>query len=173
MVQGPEAARDTAKGENAVLHGSEAHEGPELEQQHLPFGAVAQAELCSKHSSESSASQASSRRAGGVLRSTSSRDLDETVREWQQPHVWLEKGPPASPCEQERLSTLYSIAPGGQLENLQHPKFGMPLLLETQNAVPELHGLGGSQPALETTVHWCCSGSCHLILGGSSSLASR
>ena len=124
-MQGPEAVGDAAKGELAVLHGFEAHEG--LQQQHTPFGAVAQAELGSAHSSRSSASQASSRRAGGVLRCTSSRDLDDTVREWQQPHPWLEKGPPASPCEQERLSSLYSIAPGGQLENLQHPKFGMPL----------------------------------------------
>ena len=78
-----------------------------------------------------------------MLRAASSRDLDDTVREWQAPHVWLEKGPPASPCEQERLSTLHSIAPGGQLENLQHPKFGAPLLPETQNTVPGMHGPSG------------------------------
>ena len=171
MVQGSEAVGDAAKGEHAVLHGSEAHEGPEPEQQQSPSGAVAQAKLGSAHSSRSSASQASSRRAGAVLRSTSSRDLDDTVREWQQPHPWLEKGPPASPCEQERLSTLYSIAPGGQLENLQHPKFGTPLLLETQNTVPDLHVLGDSLPVFETTVPWYCSGSCRLMWCGSSFLA--
>ena len=161
MAQGPEAVGDAVKSKRAALHGAEAHKGAEIEQQHLPFSAVAQAELSSAHSSRSSASQASSRRVGGMLRSTSNRDLDNTVREWQQPHVWLEKGPPASPCEQERLSTLYSIAPGGQLENLQHPKFGMPWLPETQDTVlgdawAQWHCL----PVSGTRVRLFCSASC-------------
>ena len=164
VAQGPEAVADAVESEHAVLHGSEAHEGPEIEQQPLPAGAVAQAELGSAHSSKSSASQASSRRAGGMLRSTSSRNLDDTVREWQQPHAWLEKGPPASPCEQERLSTLYSIAPGSQLENLQHPKFGALLPPKTQDAVPGMHRLSRRAYLYPGQPHtFMCSVCCHLM----------
>ena len=66
------------------------------------------------------------------MRSTSSRELDNGVQEWEQPHLWLEKGPPASPCEQERLDTLQAIAPEGKLENLHHPNFGeMPICAPT------------------------------------------
>lgn len=135
---------DAVEGKYAALHACEAVEGAAGDHRHSPSGAVAQAELGSAHSSKSSASQASSARAGaGMLRAASSKNLEDTVREWQAPHVWLEKGPPASPCEQERLSTLRSIAPGGQLENLQHPKFGASLLPETPNTVPGMHGPGG------------------------------
>ena len=63
-----------------------------------------------------------------MLRSISSRDLEAGVQEWVKPHVWLDRGPPAAPCEPERLSTLYEIAPSGKLENLHHPKFGQPLI---------------------------------------------
>ncbi len=59
-----------------------------------------------------------------MLRSISSRDLEDGVQEWVKPHLWLDKGPPSAPCEPERLSTLYGIAPAGKLENLRHPKFG-------------------------------------------------
>ncbi len=59
-----------------------------------------------------------------MLRSISSRDLEDGVQEWVKPHVWLGKGPPSAPCEPERLSTLHEIAPDGKLENLHHPKFG-------------------------------------------------
>ena len=102
----------------------------EQQQQHsAPALDIAKTELSSSASSsrDGSCHGLEHRRGSGVLRSTSSRDLDDGVREWEQPHVWLEKGPPASPCEPERLSTLRSIAPRGQLENLHHPKFGEPL----------------------------------------------
>lgn len=59
-----------------------------------------------------------------MLRSLSSRDLEAGVQEWVKPHRWLDRGPPAAPCEPERLGTLYDIAPSGKLENLHHPKFG-------------------------------------------------
>ena len=54
------------------------------------------------------------------------------MQEWVKPHAWLAKGPPVPPCEPERLSTLYGIAPSGKLENLQHPKFGQSLTLNAR-----------------------------------------
>ena len=99
------------------------------QQRSAPAVDIAKTELGSSASSsrDGSCHGLEHQRGSGLLRSTSSRDLNDGVREWEQPHVWLEKGPPASPCEPERLSTLRSIAPHGQLENLHHPKFGEPL----------------------------------------------
>lgn len=99
------------------------------QQRSAPASDIAKTKLASLASSsrDSTCHGSEQRRRSGLPRSTSSRDLDDGVREWEQPHVWLEKGPPMSPCEPERLSTLHSIAPHGQLENLHHPKFGEPL----------------------------------------------
>ena len=74
-----------------------------------------------------------------MLRSISSRDLEAGVQEWVKPHVWLDRGPPTAPCEPDRLSTLYEIAPSGKLENLHHPKFGQLLIPQASRSSRAAH----------------------------------
>lgn len=102
-------------------------------QEHSPFSdATPHADMAS--SSKSTTSE--HRQQSAILVCSASRDLDEGVQEWA-PHVW-EKGPPVSPCEQERLNTLHSIAPAGKLESLHHPNLGERLCLPTQEALARL-----------------------------------
>ncbi|BDA44668.1 probable megakaryocyte-associated tyrosine-protein kinase at C-terminar half [Coccomyxa sp. Obi] len=58
---------------------------------------------------------------------TSPKELEDGVVEWEQPYHWHQQGPPNPPCQQERLTTVRAIIPGGYADPPHYPRLG-PLL---------------------------------------------
>ncbi|KAK9908248.1 hypothetical protein WJX75_004806 [Coccomyxa subellipsoidea] len=55
------------------------------------------------------------------------RELESGVVEWEHPYEWHRHGPPIPPCQEDRMTTVRAIVPGGYADPPHYPKLG-PLL---------------------------------------------
>jgi hypothetical protein len=52
------------------------------------------------------------------------RELESGVVEWEHPYEWHRHGPPIPPCQEDRMTTVRAIVPGGYADPPHYPKLG-------------------------------------------------